>query len=400
MTDDENHFKNFIASIAFDDTPEIKHRDRLEDDLLAALARQDQSKGTVSAWRMVVRSRTTKLVAAVVIAAGIMVAVLLMDKTTAPAYAVEQTIDAIKAVRTVHMAGEFYRQGAFECWLRFDGGPDVPTHMWLFSPRLNLCKICSPAGLFHFNQKTNYIFHTGQDQRERTWRLGFGSFFEAAVQAASQHDSVTLSDEKGFIAVHINRLKREQKILVDAQTKLPVSFSTTWEGAPLEMIKKQALTIKNLAWIRYNRAPPEGIFDVPADAQLVQNDFDCWVDPNAGLVADGMTRQDACPAIVKQTGRALVNMDIDTLCKLNLAYLAVPPEMWDETRRMKALGQGVDELVITGDAYEEGEFWHVPYALRMGDGKREVNTAMIKFYKIEGRTLCLIVGAMAGGVAD
>jgi len=401
MTEDQRHFENFIASIEFDDIPEVKHRDRLEQGLRTALAQRPRSKRRSNAWSMVVRSRTTKLVAAVVIAAGIMASVFLMDKTVAPAYAVEQTLDAIKEVQTVHMAGEFYRQGKFECWLRFDGDPDVPTHMCLCLRRIRVCKVCSPAGLFHLNKRTNCIFFIGLDHRRINWAIRFGSFFRHAVEAASEKDSVTISSEKGFIAVYINRLKREQKVLVDAHTQLPVSFSTTWEGAPMEMLKRKTLTIKNLEWIRYNQEPPDGIFDIPANAKVVQNDFDCWVDPNSGLVVDGMPRHQACLAIVKQTGQAMVDLDIDALCKLDLNFLGFSPEMWEQVRQMKEAGQWVDEFTITGDAFQEDDIWHVPFEYtRLIDGKKEVDTALIKFYNLEGKTLCVIVGSKKDGFVD
>ena len=69
MTEDEKQFKNFVASIRFDDAPEPKHRDRLEDDLLAALAKRPRHKRAMETWRIIMRSRTTKIAAAVTIIA-------------------------------------------------------------------------------------------------------------------------------------------------------------------------------------------------------------------------------------------------------------------------------------------------------------------------------------------
>jgi len=400
MTDDEKHFKNFIASIEFDDIPQSGHRDRLEDDLLAILVERPRRESTTMIWRAIMRSRTAKIAAAAVLIVGLLSALLVLDKTATPAYAVEQTIDAIKEVKTVHMAGEFYHQGKFECWLRFDGDPDVSTHLWLSLPRVHLAVICSPHGLSHFNKRTNYVFPMSQDQRGRTWIIKFGSFFKDAGKAAGRRDSVTISYEDESIAVHIDRPKREQKFLVDAETKLPISFLTIRDDAPMEMIGRQQLTVKNIDWIRYNQEPPDEIFEIPADAKVVQNGFDCWVDPDSGLAADGMTRQEACQAIVKEMRRALVDLDIETLCKLDLMFLEFAPEMWEQLRQMKEAGQRVDEFVATGDAYEEDDFWYVPCELRGSDGKTEVQTPMIKFYEMEVKTLCIIVGSKEHGIAD
>ena len=363
-------------------------------------------KRNFSQWRRIIGSRKMKLTAAAVIIVAVMaVSVSVLDMAT-PAYAVEQTIDAIKKVKTVHMAGEFYGRGEFECWLRFAGDPDVPTHMWLFLPRIHLAKICSPDGLFHFNKRTNYVFFTVSDHRGRTWVLKFGSFFKDTVQGtigvagASRIDSVDIYNEKAFIVVHVTTPEREQKFLVDPETKLPIRFSTIREDAPKEMAMRSAFTVKNIEWIRYNQEPPGGIFDMPAHAKIVQDGFDCWVDPDAGLTADGMTRQQACLAIVKQTGQALIDLDIDTLCKLDLFFLACPPEIWEQLRQMKESGQWVDAYVVAGDVYEEGDFWYVPCEIHMSDGKSEFQTAMIKFYEMEGKTICVIVGSKEKGVVD
>jgi hypothetical protein len=78
----------------------------------------------------------------------------------------------------------------------------------------------------------------------------------------------------------------------------------------------------------------QGIFDKPADAVVVEQEVDCMVDPDSGLIADGMTREEACLAIVQQTGQS------------------------------------------------------------------ETRNAMIKFYQLEGKTLCFIIGSKEKGVVD
>ncbi|MEJ2705546.1 MAG: hypothetical protein P8Z79_24155 [Sedimentisphaerales bacterium] len=373
----------------------VRHKKAIE-----ALNAQEQisHNSNLTLWRTIMGSGKFKLTAAAVILVAVtIISVSLIDVTT-PAYAFEQTIDAIKKVKTVHMAGEFYWQGKFECWLRFDGNPDVPTHMWLCEPRVHLGVVCSPDGLFHFNRITNYVFPISQDQRGRKWIIKFNSFFKDAIKAAGRVDAVTITYEAQYIAVHIHGPKRDQQFLVDPETKLPISFSTIREDDPMEMIK--GMKVKNLDWIRYNEEPPDGIFKKPADATIVQNDFDCWVVPDSGLVADGMTRPQACLEIARQTGKALIDLDIEKLCKLDLFFLEYAPVHWDLLKKRKESGPWVDEYVITGDIYEEGEFWYVPSEIRISDGKREVLTMMIKFYEMEGKTICIIVGSKETGVAD
>ena len=96
----------------------------------------------------------------------------------------------------------------------------------------------------------------------------------------------------------------------------------------------------------------------------------------------------------------MIDLDIEKLCKLDLFFLEYAPEHWDLLKKRKVSGPWANEYVITGDIYEEGEFWYVPSEIRISDGKREVLTMMIKFYEMKGKTICIIVGSKETGVAD
>jgi len=74
MTDYERQFKKFAGRIEFDDAANHKHRDRLEQNLLVALAKQSRQKQQpLKIWRTIMNSRITKLtaVAAVLIIVAI-----------------------------------------------------------------------------------------------------------------------------------------------------------------------------------------------------------------------------------------------------------------------------------------------------------------------------------------
>ena len=358
-----------------------------------------------SIWRIIMHKKIIKFAAAAVIIFAVLLAVSLLDKSITPAYAVEQTIDAIQKVRTVYMTGEFYMQGRFECWMKYDGDPDKPTHVWLGRTGHNLCKICSPDGIFGLNKRTNRVHFALRDERNKDWILKFESFFRDAVNKAGRTSSINITTEtdpetgKEIIVVSIEAPKREQRFVVDPETKLPISFSTVRDDDPMEMMRK-TLAVRNLTEIRYNQQPPEGIFEMPADAVVVEEEVDCMVDPDSGLIADGMTREEACLEIAKQTGMALVDLDIDTLCSLDLFFRLYPPPIWEQIEKLKEDGQWVKETVITGEPYQEGQLWYVPIEVRGPGEQSEIQNAMIKFYEMEGKTFCFIIGSKEKGVVD
>jgi hypothetical protein len=395
-----------IKKLRYEPGAETRHR--ILSNVLKALELSQKERPGVSTpgiWRIIMKSPVIKIAAAAMIVVAVVLSISVLDKSATPAYAVQQTVDAIKEIKTVHMAGEFYRQGKFECWMKFAGDPDKPTHIWLGLPGHPLCKICGPEGVFGLNTRTKAVHFASRDERNKDWFIKFGSFFKDAVEKADKTDSVDIYNEKDpntdkeLIVVHIKSAKREGKFFVDPETKLPIRFSTVREDAPMEMMRK-TLAVKNLELIRYNQEPPDGLFNMPAGARIVEAEVDCIVDPDSGLIADGMTHEEACLAIVKQSGQALIDVDISTLRKLNLFFRIYTPQIWEKVKEMKAAGKWVDTFTITGVPYQQGDCWYVACEVKSGGGKAEVNTPMIKFYEMEGHTYCFIIGSKEKGVVD
>jgi len=404
MNDNERQFEEFVRGINFDDKYDPVHRDGLEEKLLCVLSKHPRRKWSLQTWRILMKNRVTRLATAAVLLVAMGGLLSVLDKSAAPAYAVGQTIDAIRQVKTVHLAGEFYKQGKFECWMRFGGDPDRPTHVWLGREGQSISKICSPQGIFGLNRRTNWVHLAARDERNKDWIPKFGSFFEEAVKKSGTDESVEIgteahADGKVFIVIRIKTPNRERKFLVDSVTKLPLSFSTTRDDDPMEMMKK-TLAVKNLEWIRYNEQPPEGIFDMPPDAKLVESEADCMVDPDSGLVVDGISRQEACLAITKQACQAMIDLDVAKLESLALFFRLWPPEAWEKVRDAKAAGKWIHGYEITAAPYQEGDVWYVPCLLKLADNKTEMNTPMIKFYQMEGKTYCFAIGSKEKGIVD
>ena len=74
MTPNEKQFENFVNNIEFDDTPDPGHRDKLEQNLLRALAKQTRREDSpLKIWRTIMKSRMTKLAAAAVIIIAVLI---------------------------------------------------------------------------------------------------------------------------------------------------------------------------------------------------------------------------------------------------------------------------------------------------------------------------------------
>lgn len=302
---------------------------------------------------------------------------------------------------TVHMAGEFYKQGKFECWMQFDGQADRPRYMWIGRPNNPCCKICRPEGVFGLNKRTNVVHIAKRDERNKDWFLKFGSFFEDAMKQAQKTDSIKIYTEKyaettrEVIVVHKTLPKRQQKYLVDPDTKLPIKFTTVRDDDPAELMRK-TICVKHLAWIRYNETLPQVIFDVPPDARIVISEIDAMVYPEKGLLAEGLSPQQACVKLVSTITQAVIDKDFKTL---NRYFLLPMPE--DFFTNPPTPQKPVPlELLGHDEPYKHEDYWYVPVKLKLTNGEIQHTTPMLKFYKMDGKSYCFFVGTKENGLLD
>jgi hypothetical protein len=110
-------------------TVNSKVNDRIINDALTAFEKSEKTKSVSvepNIWRIVMKSRITKLaVAAVIIAA--LLSITFLDKAGAPAYAIEQTIKAYDNIRYLHayFHPQTSEEFAKEAWIQYDENGDI-----------------------------------------------------------------------------------------------------------------------------------------------------------------------------------------------------------------------------------------------------------------------------------
>jgi outer membrane lipoprotein-sorting protein len=102
MNNDERQFENFVSNIKFDDTPDLDHRDKLEQDLLHALTKQTrQQDSPLRFWRTIMKSKITKLATAAVIIIVLMLGINYLDTQIDGASTVfAAAMDSVRQART------------------------------------------------------------------------------------------------------------------------------------------------------------------------------------------------------------------------------------------------------------------------------------------------------------
>jgi len=80
MIENEKQFESFVHQLRFDDAPDHRHRDELEQKLLAALAQPPQRKQSrLNIRRLIMQSRTSKRVAAAVLLLAVFIGIARLD---------------------------------------------------------------------------------------------------------------------------------------------------------------------------------------------------------------------------------------------------------------------------------------------------------------------------------
>ncbi|MHC4463037.1 MAG: hypothetical protein ACYS30_16645 [Planctomycetota bacterium] len=120
---DEREIKGRFEVISqFELSPEVTARDleRIRKRLIEQTSGQ-RTRGQ-KMWRIIMKSRITKLATVAAIMIIVALSINFLGKSVAPAYAIEQTIEANRAVQHLHFK-YFYKSHddvAKEFWLEFD----------------------------------------------------------------------------------------------------------------------------------------------------------------------------------------------------------------------------------------------------------------------------------------
>ena len=101
----EKQFEDFIDNIKLDDIPSAEHRDELEQDLLIVLTKPSRQKGqSLKIWRLLMKTKIAKLATAAVIILAVTL-IIPFGKTISPAWAIEQSIQALDRFKAVSFEG-------------------------------------------------------------------------------------------------------------------------------------------------------------------------------------------------------------------------------------------------------------------------------------------------------
>jgi len=260
-----------------DVTVNSKVDDRIVSDALKAFNEYEKTT-PISAgpniWRIIMRTKITKFAAAVVIIVAVVLLISLWDRSTPTVYAVEQTIEAMRKITTVHLLGTTFDGGQIEMWTTVDPDTGESDHFYADFPQMTI--VASPNEAYMYDKQANEVTHLigGHDIRSD---VRLGRFIEDMFEVAKSLNTEVRIDfvydpdrAKEIILLVIETDKSILESKVDPETKLPISMKMEVRGQP-----QPGQIGQSFDEIHYDLPLPEGIFEfkIPEGAEVKEKQY-------------------------------------------------------------------------------------------------------------------------------
>jgi outer membrane lipoprotein-sorting protein len=219
-------------------------------------------------WRIIMNSKKIKLGTVAVVTLAVVVGVTLIDRSAIPAYAIEQTIEAMRSISSIHAYSTEGDGSEAEIWIQID--PETGWEECYSVDEGNLLTVANPEKTYYYEKDKNLVRIS--NKYITAVEVRFSRFFEDLADWVQNHNGKfdyqfefdqDLQKEVIRVRVHIpaqGNFGGEESIFnVDPETKLPINF---------ELNNQKGKTVVQL---EYNIPIPQGLFDfeIPEGAEVV-----------------------------------------------------------------------------------------------------------------------------------
>jgi len=223
-------------------------------------------------WRMIMSSKITKLTTVAVVILAVVLGVSLLDRSAAPAYSIEQTIQAMQSVTSVLAYCTDWDGSKGKVLVQID--PKTGQEEYHYADIGNLLIVATPQKTYYYHKDKNLVrvrneyipaaevrfsklFEDLPDLIQRlNGKLDFKSEFDQALKKQVIRIHAYIPAQKDFG-------EKEFITDIDPETKLPINMVAI-KAAPGQ-------GVKSVDRIEYNVTIPEGSFDfqMPEGAKVV-----------------------------------------------------------------------------------------------------------------------------------
>jgi hypothetical protein len=332
------------------------------DELQQTLAKSKQPPPGISAiniWRILMKSRMTKLAAAAVIIIALVVLFQIPDSLLPTAYALQDTIEAYNSIRWLHVnqSKTVSTETRTELWLACDQQGNITRMRWeldnagdsvgslVLAGGSEGSEVWLPKHNLHLTGYGDASIMLGFDVSELDPKL----LIERLLQQQDRGEAIVDIDEPGqktepiIVTVTYPQSSRSEnwkKVFhIDQANKLVKKIEK------YELRNQQFQHVKTLQFSDYNQPIDQMMFtltgDVPADAQVVDVS-----DIEAGLLQGDMTEEEIAVEITRQFFEAVIAKNFSRAGQL---YLAAPDFLVEKS----FMGANMVKIISVGPVYPD-----------------------------------------------
>jgi hypothetical protein len=357
-------------------------------------------------WRIIMKSRITQIAAA----AAILIAVLytFVGKSGPSAWAIEQTIEALRNYSGVYMAGtvmdEYGAQKGCELWMRANKS-QTSSKETIIRVDNGVIQWVEDGSTYTYVPQNNTVYYenaiiAGMSQWPGPILLELFAHSEntetiRGINPATGHEQVTLLSS--FIDAHG---AQSYSITFDVKTKLPIEL-VQWNN-----LDRRGAPAFHIRQITYYEDLPDSFFKVeyPTNANRVEKELTIpessiglLSDPRDGIPTEGLSRQEAANLLLRQVYQAVINEDFDEFRKLCPTSAAMSDEFLRHAIQSKDPELRTAEIVEIGPIFKEGYskiglIVAVPCVVRTRGGILREDKMIVQFRNIGGRPSCVLHG--------
>jgi len=124
MFENDSDLKKIVSRLDIDTTPNPDHRDSLRRQMLSVFQQTQKTPPHHTSWqtirRIIMKSKITKLATAAMIILIAVLGITLLDNAATPAWAIEQTVEALENIETLVITGTDSPESIpFKFWIKF-----------------------------------------------------------------------------------------------------------------------------------------------------------------------------------------------------------------------------------------------------------------------------------------
>lgn len=355
-----------------------------------------QPDGIHEMWRIIMKSKMTKLATAAAIVLIGLLGMTFLDKTVTPAWAIEETIELLRKFNGIHFSGRTLDQNgneiSFEGWARANEEQTASNHLRLETETGEI-DVVSGSQRYQYDPANHTVRITeGYGPAISPWPGA--DFFESLKKITLDwketygNDPASGRDRVFVTCSHpATPDPRSWWFEFDVESKLLVSMKQ-WEN-----MTRQGTPRIYAASITFLEDLPDALFhfEIPEGANTVTGmpeRMNKLQDPNAGMPVEDMTEDQACVEVAGRYWQAVIEKDWQTVAMLRPIATA---DSWEN----KYSGSNIEEIVEITEPYQEencklGKI--VSCTIGFYDGNTTTINMVILFREIDGQRSCVIAG--------